>query len=40
MKFIALAAIALLGVSAVTLEQKSAALINEPCEPALDVSEK
>merc|ERR1712083_168191 len=40
MKFFALAAIALLGVSAVTLEHKSAAGLNEPCEPALDVSEK
>ena len=40
MKFIALAAIALLGVSAVTLEHKVATSLNEPCEPALDVSEK
>ena len=40
MKFIALAAIALLGVTAVTLDHKSAAGLNEPCEPALDVSEK
>ena len=40
MKFFALAAIALLGVSAVTLDHKSAAALNAPCEPALDVSEK
>ena len=36
MNFIKLVALALLGVSAVKIEQKAA----EPCEPALDVSEK
>jgi len=44
MKFIALAALALIGVAAVNLDQKTttslAAAVNEPCEPALDVSEK
>ena len=40
MKFFTLAVFALIGASAVSLDQKSVVAVNEPCEPALDVSEK
>ena len=40
MKFLSIAVLALTAVAAVNLDQKTVMSLAEPCEPALDVSEK